>query len=181
MSFTRVKPTIQAMLLAERLVGEARTRRATRMDARERIVLAASAICFVVVACGIAAFLPSERELNPFLLVGLTAGYAVIERVRFEFGGYYGTPEQLILVPIFLLIPLPYVPLVIALANVVAIVPDIVRGSWHRERFMGRFADCWFSVPPVLLLAAFAPGELRLEHAGIYALAFLAQLGGDFG
>jgi HD-GYP domain-containing protein (c-di-GMP phosphodiesterase class II) len=110
----------------------------------------------------------------------LTAGYVLIERVRFEFGGGYGTAEQLILVPIMLLAPLPYVPIMIAVANAAAILPEIVGGRWHRERFTGRIADLWFCIPPVLVLAAVAPGDPRLEHAWIYGIAFAAQLAGDF-
>jgi HD-GYP domain-containing protein (c-di-GMP phosphodiesterase class II) len=84
------------------------------------------------------------------------------------------------LVPIALLAPLPLVPLIIALANVIAILPDVVKGTWHRERLTGRLADCWFCIPPVLVLAAMAPGEATLAGAEIYALAFAAQLASDF-
>ena len=168
------------MLLAERLVGEARTRRATRMDARERAVLAASACCFAAAAGLIAALLPSQREVDVPLLLGLIVGYALVGRIRFEFAGFYGTAEQLAIVPMLLLLPLPWVPAVIAVASIAAIVPDIVQGHWHRERLAGGLADCWFCIPPVLVLAALAPGDIALGNAEIYALAFVAQLLGDF-
>jgi len=167
------------MLLAERLVGEARTRRANRMEPRERTVLAVSAAVFLAAATVLALMLPSERELNPLVLIGLIATYAIVERVRFEFGGSYGTAEQLVVVPIVLLAPLPYVPILIALANLAATLPEISQGSWHRERLTGRLADCWFCLPPVLVLAVLAPGELRIEDTWIYVLAFVAQLFGD--
>ena len=168
------------MLLAERLVGEARSRRAQRMAPRERVVLAVSAGLFVLAALVIAVLVPNERDVEPLVIVGLAVGYVVAERVRFEFGGYYGTAEQLLIVPILLLVPLPIVPLLIALANVVAILPEMFQGSWHRGRFAGRLADCWFCIPPVVVLALFAPGEAALEHAWIYLLAFVAQLVGDW-
>src|SRR5919201_7017022 len=114
------------MLLAEQLVGEARERRARRMHRRERAVLGASAAAFLAVAAVIAAYLPNERHTDVLLLIGLVAGYALVERVRFEFGGYYGTAEQLLIVPIALLAPLPYVPLMIVAANAVATAPDIL-------------------------------------------------------
>src|SRR5215210_5480431 len=110
------------MLLAERLVGEARTRRATRMDARERAVLAASAICFIAAAAAIAVFLPNEREVDLLLLACLVPGYVVLGRIRFEFASFYGTAEQLAIVPMLLLLPLPWVPSIIALASIAAIV-----------------------------------------------------------
>jgi HD-GYP domain-containing protein (c-di-GMP phosphodiesterase class II) len=167
------------MLLAERLVGEARTRRASRMEPRERNVLVASASCFVVTAAVIAVLLPSEREVDWLVVLGLIAMYGLVERVRFEFGGSYGTAEQLVVVPILLLVPLPFVPVLIALANLVTTLPEIAHGTWHRERLTGRLADCWFCVPPVLVLALLAPGEVHIQNTWAYALAFVAQLGGD--
>ena len=150
------------------------------MAPRERLVLSASAVAFIAAAIFIAGVLPDERNASAALAVGLTLGYVLIERVRFEFGGGYGTAEQLVLVPIMLLAPLPYVPLMVAVANAAAIIPDVFEGRWHRERLTGRIADLWFCIPPVVILAAWAPGELRLEHVGVYVLAFAGQLGGDF-
>jgi HD-GYP domain-containing protein (c-di-GMP phosphodiesterase class II) len=169
------------MVLAEQLVGEARTRRARRMAPRERVVLGISALLFIATALVIALVLPNERQTDATVVLGLVAGHALLERVRFEFGGHYGTAEQLMLVPLMLLAPLPYVPLLIALSNVVATVPEIVRGSWHGERVTGRLADCWYCVPPVLVLAVLAPGDPSLDHAGVYLVAFIAQIAGDFG
>jgi HD-GYP domain-containing protein (c-di-GMP phosphodiesterase class II) len=168
------------MLLAERLVGEARSRRARRMAPRERVVLAVSAALFVVAALIVALVVPNERDVEPLVIVGLAVGYVLAERVRFEFGGYYGTAEQLLIVPILLLVPLPIVPLIIALANVVAILPEMFEGSWHRDRLAGRLADCWFCILPVVVLALLAPGEAALDHAWVYLLAFGAQLAGDW-
>ena len=167
------------MLLAERLVGEARTRRARQMEPQERNVLGISAALFVVTALVIALLLPSHRDVDPLVLVGLIAMYGIVERVRFEFAGTYGTAEQLVVVPILLLVPLPYVPVLIAVANLLTTVPEVAHGTWHRERLTGRLADCWFCLPPVLVLALLAPGELQIEKTWAYALAFAAQLFGD--
>jgi HD-GYP domain-containing protein (c-di-GMP phosphodiesterase class II) len=172
-------PTIPLML-AEQLVGEARARHPRAMDPRERIVLAVSATVFVLLAAVLAWVLPSERTLEPLVIVGLVAGYLVIERVRFEFGASYGTPEQLVVVPIILLAPLPFVPLIIGFCNVAAYVPDVLRGSLHRERITARLADCWFCIPPVVVLGLLAPGELNIDHVGVYAVAYAAQVAGDF-
>jgi HD-GYP domain-containing protein (c-di-GMP phosphodiesterase class II) len=140
----------------------------------------ALALLFVIAAVAMAILLPSERASDPVLFAGLVVGYAVVERVRFEFGGLYGTAEQLMIMPMLLLSPLPYAAFLIAGANLLAIVPEIARGRWHRERFTSRLADCWFCIPPILLLAALAPGEPKLEHVDVYALAFAAQLAGNF-
>jgi HD domain len=165
---------------AEELVGEARARRPRRMSTRERAVLGLSTSAFLVAAGLIATLLPSEREMQPLLVVGLVLGYALISRVRFELGSSFVVPEALAFVPLLLLAPLPYVPLLVALAAVLSVVPQVVDGSMHRERLITQLGDCWFSVGPVLVLAAFAPGEASLDFVGIYAAALLAQFAFDF-
>jgi hypothetical protein len=165
---------------AEELVGEARARHPRRMNSRERTVLGLSAATFLCAAGLLATVLPSEREAEPLLLVGLVLGYALISRVRFEFGNWFVVPEALAFVPLLLLAPLPYVPLLVALQAALSMVPDLFDGSRHRERVLTSSSDCWFSIGPVLVLAAFAPGEASLQYAGVYLAALLAQFAFDF-
>jgi len=168
-------------MLAEQLVGEARERRPQGMHARERIVLGISAALFLVVATALAVFLPSERNTDPVLIAALVAGHAFVSRIRFEIGNGYVTPEQLTLVPLVLLTPLPYVPLLVMLSAVLASVPDSVKGYWHRDRWLGFIADGWSPVGAVIVLAALAPGSPDVKFGGIYVLAFVAQMAGDLG
>ena len=167
--------------MAEQLVGEARERRARRMDPRERAVTAISATAFLLVAGAILAFVPSDRDADPLLMVALVLGYAAVSRVRFEFGSTYVTPEQLIFLPMVMLLPLPWIPLLVVVAAGLAMVPDFLRGAWHRGRALSCLSDSWFSLGPVLVLAAFAPGVGGIGHAGVYAAAFGAQIAMDFG
>ena len=168
------------VMLAEKLVGEARARRARAMDARERIVVAASAGLFCLVALALALFLPSERDFDLVLVAGLTVGLAVVSRVRFEFGGGYVVPEQLVIVPMLLLAPLSLVPLMLAVAGPLSLIADVRRGRWSKDRWLGPVADCWPCVPPVLILATLAPGPPEAGLVAIYVLAVAAQLGTDF-
>ena len=174
-------PTMPRMLLAERLVGEARQRRAREMDRRERSVTRISAIAYLAVAVAIAVLVPDERNVDPLLTIGLLVGYALILRVRFEFGGYYASPEQLAFVPLVLLGPLPLVPLIVAAAGVLSHVPDIARNSWHRQRWLDGFSDSWANLGGVLVLVWLAPGVLETGTAAIYVLAFCAHLATDLG
>jgi putative nucleotidyltransferase with HDIG domain len=169
------------MLLAEQLVGEARERRRRQMSRRERLLNAASAACFLAVALAIALLVPDERSIDPVLLLGLVAGYAIVSRVRFEFGSMYVTPEQLMFVPMLLLAPLPYVPLLVILSALLSQLPDFLERSWHRDRWVSCFADSWFCVGPVLVVALLAPGEPEIGLFGAYLLAFGAQIVFDFG
>jgi HD-GYP domain-containing protein (c-di-GMP phosphodiesterase class II) len=169
------------MLLDEQLVGDARERRRRRMSMGERVVNVLSATAFVAVAAAIAIFVPNERAIDPLLIAGLIAAYAIASRVRFEFGSTYVTPEQLVFVPTLLLLPLSLVPIVVVVAALLSQLPDFIERNWHRDRWMSCFADSWFCVGPVLVLALMAPGEPAISHAGVYALAFAAQIVGDLG
>jgi hypothetical protein len=176
---SKKQPTIQGMLLAEQMVGEARVRRARPMPHRESTVRGASAIAFLFAAIVLAATLPWEREAGPLLLASLVVGYALVSRVRFEFGDTYVVPEQLLFVAMLAVAPLPLVPLMVAAGAVLGVLPDFARGTWHWDRTITTVGDCWFSVGPVLVLAALAPEAANLGLAEVYALAYLAQLAGD--
>ena len=166
---------------SEQLVGEARARRPRRISARERTVLGLSATAFLIAAGVIAMLVPSERETQPLLLLGLVLGYALMSRVRFEVGNTFVVPEALAFVPLLLIAPLPYVPLLVGLAGVLCIVPELLNGSLHRERLITAFSDCWFCIGPVLVLAVFAPGDVSLDHTPAYLAALGAQFAFDFG
>ncbi|HYP47799.1 MAG TPA: HD-GYP domain-containing protein, partial [Thermoleophilaceae bacterium] len=149
------------------------------MDSRERLFTTASALAFLAAAVAIAILVPDERQVNLLVTAGLLIAYAVVLHVRFEFGGYYGSPEQLIFVPLLLLGPLPYLPLLVGVAGVLSMLPDVARSTWHRERWLGAFADSWLSVGGVIVLGVLYPGELSLSHFPIYLLALAAHFGTD--
>jgi HD-GYP domain-containing protein (c-di-GMP phosphodiesterase class II) len=123
---------------------------------------------------------PSERDPSVWLVIGLVLGHAVVSRVRFEFGGGYVVPEQLLVVPLMLLGPLNLVPILIAVAGCLAVIPDFTRGSWSRDRWLSPMADSWSYLAPVVILAALAPGDASLSEVPVYLLALVAQLGTDF-
>jgi HD-GYP domain-containing protein (c-di-GMP phosphodiesterase class II) len=168
------------MLLADQLVGEARERRARSMDVRERTVVAAFAALYAIAAILIAVFVPSERDVSALLIAALLLGHAAVSQVRFEFGVGFVVPEQLVVVPMLLLLPLPYVPVLIAAAGALGLIPDFVKGSWSRDRWLKPIADSWSYLAPVLILAALAPGAPELSSMPVYALAIASQLGTDF-
>jgi HD-GYP domain-containing protein (c-di-GMP phosphodiesterase class II) len=167
-------------MATEQLVGEARERRARSMDTRERWVIVAFAALYSAVALAIALLVPSERDPSVWLVIGLVLGHAVVSRVRFEFGGGYVVPEQLLVVPLMLLGPLNLVPILIAVAGCLAVIPDFTRGSWSRDRWLSPMADSWSYLAPVVILAALAPGDASLSEVPVYLLALVAQLGTDF-
>ena len=149
------------------------------MESRERVVTSLSALAFLATATTMAVVIPDERHVDPLLTLALLVGYALILQVRFEFGGYFGSPEQLAFIPLLLLGPLPYVPLLVAAAGFLSLLPDFARGTWHRERWVASFADSWACMGAVVVLAWLAPGTLNSADVGLYALAGLAQFGTD--
>ncbi len=168
------------MLLAEQLVGQARDRRARGMSQRERLVSSVSAACYVAVAVAALVLLPDERSTDPIIGIVLLVCYAIACRVRFEFGDWYVSCEQLLFVPALFLLPLPWVPAFVGLAAVLSMLPDIRQPSWHRDRMLACFADPWGFVAPVAVLALLAPGPVDLGHAAVYLLALAAQVILDF-
>jgi len=169
------------MLLAEQLVGESRERIARRMAVRERTVVGLSSALFLLAAVAVALLIPSEREFDPVLVAGLALGYAMVGRVRFEVGNLFVVPEQLVLVPMLLLAPLPYVPLLVAAAAVLSLVPDVLSGAWGRDRWIGSLSDSCFVLGPVLVLAWLAPGAPDWGLVEVYVLGFVAQVAMDLG
>jgi HD-GYP domain-containing protein (c-di-GMP phosphodiesterase class II) len=149
------------------------------MDPRERTATSASALLFLVAAAAIAMLVPDERSVDPAVTIGLLVAYAIALHVRFEFAGYYGSPEQLVFIPLLLLGPLPLVPLVVAAAGVLALVPDILRNNWHREQWLAGFADSWLSIGGVVVLGALYPGDLDLAYIDVYVLAIVAHFATD--
>lgn len=150
------------------------------MDRRERTVTTISAIVFGGVAIALALLVKDQRDGDWLVTVGLLVGYAALLHVRFEFGGYYASPEQLAYVPLLLLGPLPLVPLLVAVAGATSMLPDIVRDNWHRDRWLGSFADSWAYMGGVAVLLLFAPGKLESDLVWIYLLAFVAHFATDF-
>src|SRR4051794_21209458 len=164
----------------EHLVGEARERRKQSMDARERVVDTVSALLYLALAIAIALIVPNQRDVDWLLVICLVVGYAVVSRVRFEYGDLYMSAEELVFVPLLFLAPLNLVPLLAALAAVMATVPEYVRGEWHRDRWITTIPDTWFCMGPVLVLAVFAPGPPSLDELGVYLAALVAAGLADF-
>ena len=146
------------------------------MDARERVVDTLSALLFLAVAIAIAVFVDNERDTDWLLVVALVVGYAVVSRVRFEYGDLYMSAEELVFVPLLFLAPLNLVPLLAALAALLATLPEYARGDWSRDRWItskrgipgSRSGRCSYSW-------RLRPGAPSLDHVWVYLLALAAM------
>ena len=97
------------------------------MQTRERLVTTLSALAFLATAIAIAVLVPDERHVDPLLTIALSLPASRSScRSGSSSGGYFGSPEQLAIVPLLLLGPLPYVPLLVAAGGILSLLPDFV-------------------------------------------------------
>jgi putative nucleotidyltransferase with HDIG domain len=132
--------------LEAEVIEEQRVRRLARLAANERLSLAVSNILFVAAAFALFALVPSDRSPSALAVVLLVAAYAVAFRLDFEIGTGSGVPTQLILVPMFFVLPTGSVPLAVAGAILLASFIDAVRGSLHFERVFVHLGNAWHAV-----------------------------------
>ena len=166
---------------AERLLHAVRPHRARRLAPNERRVDAAAAALFLVVAAGLAAFVPSDRALPPLTAAVLVVGYALASRVRLYVGAGFAMPTQLVLVPMLFWLPPADVPLLVACSMVVVAAIDIVPGRAHAERILTRIADAWYVLGPAVVLVLAGEPSARDVSWLVVALALGSQFLLDLG
>ena len=166
---------------AERLLHALRPHRARRLAPNERRVDAAAAALFLVVAAGLAAFVPSDRALPPLTAAVLVVAYALASRVRLYVGAGFAMPTQLVLVPMLFWLPPADVPLLAACSMVVVAAIDIVPGRAHAERILTRIADAWYVLGPAVVLVLAGEPSARDVSWLVVALALVAQFLLDLG
>jgi HD-GYP domain-containing protein (c-di-GMP phosphodiesterase class II) len=159
----------------EQLLREAAPRAVRPLARRERLTEVTAAVALVLVSAGLLLVAPADEIPwgTGALLVLL---FAAASRVRFRAGSAGTAPTQLVLVPMLLLLPAPLVPLLVAVALLLARLPEHVRRQVHPDRALLHFGDAWFAVGPALVLVAAGPAEPAVRHWPVYVAAFAAQL-----
>jgi HD-GYP domain-containing protein (c-di-GMP phosphodiesterase class II) len=135
---------------------------------------------FLVTALALALTVGSERASDPLTIALLIAGYAVASRVDFEIGTGYAVPTQLVLVPMLVLLPTPWVPLFVLAGLLLGGLPEYARGHVPLERSLLRLVNSWHAVGPTLVLIAAGEPSPTPGHLPIYVAALLAQFAFDF-
>jgi PAS domain S-box-containing protein len=159
-------------LLEQRPPGIAR-----RLSARERRVERAMAALFLLTAAGLLVAWPAHWR-DPTAALLLVATYAMVARVRFQVGPGLARPTELVFVPMLFLLPAPAVPLLVATGCVLSELPEVAGRRTHSERLLVAVSDSWHAVGPAVVVGVLAPhGE---PSASVFALALVAQFGGDF-
>ena len=96
------------------LIEDARARATERLAARDSRATLFGALAFVAVAVPFAFLAPSDRVLEPGVLLLLVVAYALAARVEFEVGSGFAVPTQIVFVPMLFLLPVALVPLCVA-------------------------------------------------------------------
>ena len=147
-------------------------------ERRELLTEVIAASGFALVAGGLWA--ASSFPAPTWAAVWLGVLCAVLVRIEFQLEEGHTRPVVLAFVPMLLMVPAPAVPLIVAAAHVVARLPEVFTGRAPARRLMMMVADCWFALPPALILAVFGfPTSVAAAALMVGAIA-LTQIGCDF-
>lgn len=161
----------------ETSVQEGWSRRSQRLPRRRAIVEATLGGAFVAAAVALAVLADADRDFELGPAVVLVAMFALGIRVRIDVGVGYTSPVQLAFVPMLLVLPTPYVPLLVLLAWLLGRAPDLLRSDdrLHPNRLLIIPTDCWFALGPALVLVL---GDAQTPDGSdwpVYLLALAAQ------
>lgn len=154
-------------------------RRRRLPDRRDLLSACLLSTVFTTFAVALAVLATPARELNALLALAFGAAYVLAVRIEFTTGTGFAVPSQLVFVPMLLLLPTPYVPLIVALANAVTAAIDALRGL-SVSRVLFSPADALFAIMPAFVLVVFDAQTPAWEHLPVYALALVAQFVAEF-
>ena len=162
----------------EELLRGLRERLERRRGLREAGTRIAAAL---VVVAGAAAFLavPSGRGTSPWLLVSLTAVYALASRVQFEVGTGVFVPTEVVFVPMLLLLPGNVVPAAVVAAMVAANLPDAVRRRTSSITFTAIVGSAAFAFLPAAAALVLGEPGARERDWPLALVLLAAQFVGD--
>jgi HD-GYP domain-containing protein (c-di-GMP phosphodiesterase class II) len=163
----------------ERRLADGFARALRAPAAREAFGHGLFAVSFMLAAGAMAVFVPSQQSFPVVVAFALVGALAVVAQVEFSTGACFTVPTQVVFVPMLLLLPAPYVPLLTGLGLFLAAVGDGLRGRSSIVRAPLSVADGWYSVAAAGVVLAFAAEGPSWEHWPVYALALAAQLATD--
>jgi HD-GYP domain-containing protein (c-di-GMP phosphodiesterase class II) len=164
------------------LIEETRDQISRALRGRDFWLSAASGGTFLAVSVALALLLPTERHPSTGLVIGLVAAYALASRVQFEVGLGFAIPTQLFFVPMLFLVPIGWVPLLVAAGLAAGNLPGHLWGSWHPDRLLVHLSSAWHAVGPALVLAlAGEPSADWRAHWPLFLVALASQYAIDFG
>ncbi len=147
-----------------------RSRRATPRELRcEAVagVLFLLAAAVLVLAGGTSGFDWTDAAV-------LVGAYAVVSRIEFQVGVGFVVPSQLVLVPMFLLMPPAVVPALAAAGLLAGALLDLALRRARPERLLFSVPDAWHAIGPALVLLLAGAPALDEAPIAVLVLAFAA-------
>jgi HD-GYP domain-containing protein (c-di-GMP phosphodiesterase class II) len=165
----------------EEAIGDLRARRPRSLAARERFSAFALGGGFLAAAVAtLALFQGSDRAPDPLVVAMLVVAFGAAFRLDFEVATGFGVPTQLILVPMLFIVPLAWVPSMVAGGILVGGAIDYARGAIHVERVFLSLVNGWYVIGPVLVLGLVGEAPPALASMALYVGALAAQFAFDF-
>jgi putative nucleotidyltransferase with HDIG domain len=129
---------------------------------------------FVCAALALALVGSPNRGLSPSIVALYVVGVAVAGRIRIDVGSGFTVPTQAVFVPMLFAIPVSLVPLLVALALALGMVPAVLRRRVSPSRLLTAPANSWFAFGPSLVLLL-AHDSNPATSPGVLLLALVAQ------
>lgn len=167
-------PGAESLLLGARQRFDAPT-----VQRRALITEFAAAITFLAIAVALAVLADSNRSFSVGPLLATFVAYLAAGRVRFAVGSAWTAPTQLVFVPMLFVLPMPWVPLVVAMCTVADLLPEAARGQVAIFRVATRVGDGFYTLGPVLVLVLSGHQAFSWEATPWLVLALAAQLAVD--
>ena len=164
---------------AERILEQSRERVVRPLTGRERLGESVAAATFSIAAVLVAVMVDTDRSASIALYGSAVVAYALASRATFDVGASRTDCTQLVLVPMLLLLPPVYVPLLVAAGYLLGELPDYVLRRRHPDRILVSLGNAWYAVGPALVLALAGSPEPGLEHWPVYLAALGAQFAFD--
>ena len=169
--------SVEAIIEAER-TRNSHTLRARPMGRGLRRAELIGGGLFLAAALALAV-LGGVDSFSPATAAIYVAAIAIASNVRIDVGPAFTVPIQAVFVPMLFALPAPVVPLLVPVALVLGMVPDVVRGRIAPSWLLTAASNSWFALGPALVLAL-AGEPSPDERFGILALALAAQFAVDF-
>ena len=167
---------------ADGLIEETRKQISRSLRGREFWTSITSGLTFAAFALSLAFLLTSNRTPAISLVAVLVASYALALRIQFEVGLGFAVPTQLVFVPMLFLVPVGWVPLLVAAGFLVAYLPDHLWGAWHPDRLLVHLSSSWHAIGPALVLGlAGEPSADWRANWAVFLAALASQYVVDFG
>ncbi len=136
-------------------------------------------VAFLLAAGALAVVAQPTTEIHPLAGV-LVIAYAIAARVEFPIAGGSFTPTELTLIPLFVLAPAEYVPLLVFAGFVLAALSASVTRAQPLDRVVFSAGDSFHALGPALVITAVAAGDATHASALALVAAFAAQVVADF-